>query len=249
MYTILVKSDDTLIATNRENIYHRTSLVHKLRFLVDPEYQYGDEVSDIRSYVCTLEYKTPISDTYMPVILSPSINLFKGKVEYLLPIDTAITSEVGNVELKLTWVKLSMNDDGTFKEQVRKTPTTYIEVLPVAQWSDYITDSKLDNIAQILLSAQSQNEQIKAYVDQIQALGQMFMVTKADNIKYDEETNTLQLQSMGSPIGNPAILEDCECEDGVPVVDFSGQQEPDAPNDEINNVVDFSEEQKKAEFV
>lgn len=245
MYTLLVKPDDTLVATNRENIYHRTSLIHNLRFLVDAEYKHGNEVSDIRSYVCTLEYKTPISDTYVPVILSPSLDLYKGKVEYLLPVNTSITSEVGNVELKLTWVKLSMNNDGSFNEQVRKTPATTIEVLPVAQWSDYIADSKLDNIAQMLLASQSQAEQMKVYADQIQALGQMFMVTKADNISYDNDTNTLQLQSMGSPIGQPVVIDDCECEEGIPVVDFNDMdpETPDEPNQEIDNVVDFTEDQ------
>ena len=240
MYTILVKSDDTLVTSVKENIFHRTSLVKKLRFLVDPEYQYGDEISDIRSYVCTLEYKTPISETYVPVILSPSVDLYKNKIEYLLPVDTAITSEVGIVELKLTWVKLGINEDGSFKEQVRKTPTIGLEVLPVAQWGDYVADSKLDNIAQILLTAQSQNEQMKVYAEQLQALGQMFMVTKADNVKYDEASGELQLTSMGSPIGNPVVLDDndCECEDGVPVVDFT-TIDPDDGDSEVDNVVEF----------
>ena len=238
MYTILVKSDDTLVTSVKENIYHRTSLIKKLRFLVDPEYQYGNEISDIRSYVCTLEYKTPISETYVPVILTPSVDLYKNKVEYLLPVDTAITSEVGVVELKLTWVKLSVNEDGSFKEQVRKTPSIGLEVLPVAQWGDYVADSKLDNIAQILLTAQSQNEQMKVYAEQLQALGQMFMVTKADNVKYDNTTGELQLTSMGSPIGNSVTLENCECEEGVPVVDFT-TIDPDDGDSEVDNVVEF----------
>lgn len=240
MYTILVKSDDTLVTTNKENIYHRTSLVKKLRFLVDPEYQYGDEISDIRSYVCTLEYKTPISETYVPVILTPSVELYKNKVEYLLPVDTAITSEVGVVELKLTWMKLSMNEDGSFKEQVRKTPVIGMEVLSVAQWSDYIADSKLDNLAQYVLNGQAVNEQMKVYAEQIQALGQMFMVTKADNVKYDKSTGELQLQSMGNPIGDKAIInKEGSCEDGVPVVDFTVLDPVDPEQSEVNNVVEF----------
>lgn len=239
MYTILVKSDDTLVTSVKENIFHRTSLVKKLRFLVDPEYKYGDDVSDIRSYVCTLEYKTPISETYIPVILSPSVELYKNKVEYLLPIDTSITSEVGIVELKLTWMKLSVGDDGSFKEQVRKTPSIGLEVLPVAQWGDYVADSKLDNIAQILLTAQSQNEQMKVYAEQLQALGQMFMVTKADNVKYDDSTGELQLTSMGNPIGNKPVIKNTACDNGVPVVEFGNGSSEDPDNTEIDNVVEF----------
>lgn len=238
MYTILVKQDDTLVATNRENIYHRTSLVHKLRFLVDPLYNDGNETLDMRTCICTLEYKTPISNTYVPVILTPSVDLYKEKVEYLLPVDTAITSEVGNVELKLSWIKLESGENGNFKERVRKTPVTTIEVLPVAQWSDYIADSKLDNIAQMILNNQAITEQMKVYVDQVQQLAQYNTLTKADNMTYDEETNTLQLQSMGMPIGNPVTLEDCNLEDGVPVVDFT-TVEPDDGDKEVDNVVEF----------
>lgn len=238
MYTILVKPDDTLIATNRENIYHRTSLVHNLRFLVDPLYNDGNGTIDIRSCICTLEYKTPISNTYVPVILTPSVDLYKEKVEYLLPVDTAITSEVGNVEMKLSWVKLEMESDGNFKERVRKTPTITIEVLPVAQWSDYVADSKLDIITQTLLTNQAQNEQMKVYVEQIKQLTQYNTLTKADNMTYNEETNTLQLQSMGMPIGNPVILEECDIEDGVPVVDFTTVN-PDDGDKEVDNVIEF----------
>ena len=249
MYTILVRPDSTLVATNRKPIYHRSSLVNKLRFLVDPEYQDGNELLDMRSYICTLEYKTPISDTYVPVILSPSENLYKDKLEYVLSVDTSITSEVGTLEMKLSWVKLEFSDDGTFKERVRKTPVIGIEILPVAQWSDYIPDAKLDNYAQMLLAAQANTEQIKQYATQIEALGKMFMVTKADNVKYDDETNTLQLQSMGKPIGNPVIVgDDCECEYGVPVVEFSESQSEDSKV-EIDNVVEFGlEKPNKTEF-
>ena len=239
MYTILIKPDDTLVATSREPIYHRESLIHKLRFLVDPEYQDGDEVLDMRTYMCTLEYKTPISETYVPVLLTPSANLYKEKVEYLLPVDTAITSEVGTVEMKLTWVKLEVADDGSFKERVRKTPTIGIEILPVAQWGDYVADSKLDILAQALLQSQAQNEQMKVYAEQIQQLAQYNTITKADNIRYNEETKTAQLESMGAPIGREIVIgqDDCNCEEGVPVVDFT-TVEPEGDT-EVDNVVEF----------
>ena len=240
MYTILVRPDDTLIATSRENIYHRTSLVRNLRFLVDPLYNDGNETLDMRTYICTLEYKTPISNTYVPVILTPSVDLYKEKVEYILPVDTAITSEVGNVEMKLTWVKLEMDNDGNFKERVRKTSATEVEILPVAQWSDYIADSKLDNIAQILLSNQAQTEQMKVYVEQIQQLTQYNTLSKADNVIYDELSGELQLTSMGNPIGDKVTIsgEGSYDEEGIPAVDFT-TVEPDDGDTEVDNVVEF----------
>jgi len=239
MYTILVRPDDTLVASSVEPIYHRESLIHKLRFLVDPEYVDGDEVLDMRTYMCTLEYKTPISETYIPVLLTPSVNLYKEKVEYLLPIDTAITSEVGVVEMKLTWVKLEVADDGSFKERVRKTPTIGIEILPVARWGDYVADAKLDILVQAILQSQANNEQMKAYAEQIQQLAQYNAITKADNIRIDEETKVVQLESMGAPIGRQIVIgnDDCGCEEGVPVVEFTAV-EPEGAT-EVDNVVEF----------
>jgi len=239
MYTILVRSDDSIVSTNREPIYHRSSLVRKLRFLVDPEYQDGNDILDMRSYVCTLEYKTPISDTYVPVILTPSTDLYKDKLEYILSVDTNITSEVGNLEMKLSWMQLEMDLDGTFKERVRKTPVITIEILPVAQWSDYIASSNLDNIAGMILQNQAMLNQTKDYMTQLEALAKMNLVTKADNIKIDKEENTLQLQAMGRPIGDKVTLEDCECENGVPIVDFSNIIPEEEEKNEIDNVVEF----------
>lgn len=239
MYTILVNSDDTLRTTTKEIIYHRSSLVRSLRFLVDPIY-YDDSNNgqDMKSYVCTLEYKLPISDKYVPVILTPSENLYKNKLEYLLPIDTAITSEVGEVELKLNFMKLEMGADGIFKERVRKTGSAYLTITPTAQWSDYVADGELDNIAQMILTMQSQNEQLKSYAEQIKTLGQAFMVTKADNITYDESTNKIQLKSMGTPIGDSVEIKQ-DCEDGVPVVDFSVITPDEPEGEEVDNVVEF----------
>lgn len=232
MYTILVNSDDSMVATNREPIYHKSSMMRKLRFLVDPTWTADGEESDLREYVCTMEYRTPISKKYIPVILKPSEELYKDMLEYVVDIDTAITAEVGYVELKLTWMKLEMDDDGTFKEHCRPIPQITIEILPVAQWSDYIPSADLDNIAQMVLTNQAYMEQMKVYAEQLQTMGQALTLSKADNVTYNKETNKLQLQSMGRPIGNEVELSECTCdgtgggsgsgydEDGLPTVDF-----------------------------
>lgn len=240
MYTFLVNSDDSLIATVREPIYHRSSMMRKMQFLVDPDWVSDGETSDLRTYICTLEYRTPVTKKYVPVILNPSEELYKNKLQYVLDIDTAITAEVGNVELKLTWVKLEMNKDGTFKERCRVTPHTTFEVLSVAQWSDYVPDSNLDKITQTLLKSQAIVEQTKIYVEQIEELGKTFTLSKADNVKYDKKDNSLQLESMGNPIGDKVILSECNDtgsdgssnEDGLPTVDFNPVVETSDANDD-----------------
>lgn len=229
MYTILVKSDDTLVATQRQNIMHRSSLVRQLRFLVDPVY--GNQKLNMKDYVCVLEYRTPISNRYTPVVLTPSEELYKEKLEYTLEVDTKITAEVGMVEMQLKWMTVEMLANGSFNEHVRITGSTAIEILPINKWSDYIASSDLDNITQIMLTTQAQAEQLKLYADYLD-------MTKVDEIKYDEDTNTISGLSNGRTVTTATLEEDCNCEDGIPVVDFS-VIEPEDTDPEMDNVVEF----------
>lgn len=229
MYTILVKSDDTLVATQRQNIMHRSSLVRKLRFLVDQTY--GDQKLNMRDYVCVLEYRTPISNRYTPVILTPSEELYKDKLEYTLEVDTKITAEVGMVEMQLKWMTVEMLANGSFNEHVRVTGSTAIEILPTNKWSDYIASSDLDNITQIMLTTQAQAEQLKLYADYLD-------MSKVDEIKYDREANTISGLSNGRTVTTATLEEDCDCEEGIPVVDFTTIV-PDGVNPAVDNVVEF----------
>ena len=228
MYTILVKPDDTLVATQKQNIIHRTSLVRQLRFLVDPVY--ANKQLNMADYVCVLEYRTPISNRYTPVVLTPSVELYKEKLEYILEIDTKITAEVGQVELQLKWMNVEMLSNGSFKDYVRATMSTSIEVLPINAWSDYIASAELDNISQMILNIQAQSEQIQLYTNYLD-------MSKVDEIKYDQESNILSGLSNGKVI-TKTTLEDCDCEEGIPVVDFNEGIEPVNP-DEFDNVVEF----------
>lgn len=229
MYTILVTPDDKLIATKRETIMHRSSLVRKLCFLVDPVY--GDDSLNMTDYVCLLEYRMPISNQYVPIVLTASEEMYGGKLQYILNVDSTITSEVGDIQLKLMWMKAEMLANGSFQDCVRKTLSTTITVLPVEQWSDYIPSANLDSIAQMILTNQAQTEQLKLYADYLH-------MTKADSMKYNAETNELSLLGNGQTLKTVTLEEnDCECEDGIPVVDFN-VIEPDH-DDEVDNVVEF----------
>ena len=202
MYTILVKSDDTLIATNKETIFHRSSNVRKLQFLVDPVIEVGNETLNLTDLVCILEYKLPISHKYTPLPLMPSEELYKGKLQYILDIDTKFTSEVGNVELQLRWVKPEMIANGTVKEYVRITGSIAVTILKVNQWDDYIPSSELSNITRMILENKAYGEQIKLYAESL-------------------------------------ITNKCECNEGVPAVDFASLSDSPTGNYETNNVVEF----------
>ena len=212
MYTILIKDDNTTIATQRSNIMHRSSLVNEFRILVNPIWNGLSKPMDMRNFTCVMEFRLPNSTTYIPEVLTLSDELFEDKLEY-----------------KFIFTYLEMNDKGQFLEHSRKTTSNVLTVIPVEQWNEYVADSNLDSIVQILMTSQSQIEQNKLYA-------QMVMATKADSIKYDKETNELSLMGNNQKLDS-VTLEDCECEDGVPVVDFT-TVEPEG-SIEVDNVVEF----------
>lgn len=229
MYTILVKNDNTVISTVRTNIMHRSSMVDNFRVLVDPTYN----GFNMRDFQCIMEYKLPISDTYTPEVLTPLEDLYNGKLDYRLPIDTKITSESGDVEFKFIFARAEMDENGNVVERVRKTSSSTIKILPVAKWSDYIADAKLDSIAQVLLMNQAVANQLGAYAD-------MLNDTKADSIAKDEETQELYLTANGKEIGN-RVKDSGSIADthGVPVVEFGYSSTLPEEDGEIDNVVEF----------
>jgi hypothetical protein len=229
LYTILINKDDTITASVRENIMHRTSMVNKLHILTDPIYQENGMNLDMRNFTCVIEYVLPVTRKYIVEVLTPSEELYKDKLEYFLPIDTRITSEPGDVAYKFQFTKLEMAPDGSFIERSRLTSSSVLQIIPVERWDDYIASDDLSSIAQMIMANQSLIEQQKLYAEMIYA-------TKADSIEYDKETNKLSLIGNGNELDS-VTLEECDMEDGIPVVDFS-VVEPEQ-DDEVNNVVEF----------
>lgn len=156
MYTLLLKSDNSLIATQRERIMQRSKLVNKMHFLVPTDYD-GLDMTD--TTVC-LEYLKPISREYKSEILEKSNELYKEHLEYILPFDTELTREHGELELQLTFTCVSMDDYGNITQYVRKTEPTTITIVPIAAWSDVIPDSALTALDQRLIKTDMQIAQM-----------------------------------------------------------------------------------------
>lgn len=195
MYTILLDESNELKTSVRERIMQRSKIVDSLHFLVDPIYK-GIEMND---FVAMLEYILPVSREYHTEILVKSDELYKEKLEYILPFDTNLTREAGDIEIQLTFVRVVLNPDGSSTQQVRKTSPTTITILPITAWSDIIPDGALSSIDQRIMMTQAMLEaanEMANYLDE----------TKADNIVFDKDTNTLQLTSCGNVIGNKITL-------------------------------------------
>lgn len=236
MYTILVNADDTLYGSHKERIMQRSKCVDSLVFVVDPIYR---NTYDMTSATVMLEYVRPISRKYETEILELCDERYNGFLQYRLPFDTNLTAEHGSLELQLTFVYADLDVNGKDVQRVRKTSPTTIEIIPISAWSDIIPDEALSGLDQRLIMM---NAQIRA----LDEMNQVIADTKADNIKYNTDTNELQLTSNGNVIGDKVTLKtgNASLEDGIPVVDFnsvSGGNTPPDDTDETeeDNVVEF----------
>lgn len=189
MYTFLINEDNTLTASVTERVMQRSKLVDRLHFLAGPTYK-GVNMSD---YTVLLEYVLPVSKSYKTEILQKSDELYKNKLEYILPFDTELTSEAGDIEIQLTFASVEMDVDGKPTQYVRKVGPGVIHIISINNWSDMIPDAALSSLDQRLLVLIGQT---KALSDQMNAT----INNKADGLSY--KNNILQLLSQGNPIGN-----------------------------------------------
>lgn len=198
LYTILLNESNELTTSVRERIMQRSKLVDALHFLVDPTYK-GVSMSD---FTVMMEYIMPVSREYRTEILVKSDELYKNKLEYKLPFDTCLTKEAGKIEVQLTFVKVELDANGKSKQYVRKTSPTTITIVPIAAWSDVIADSALTALDQRLI-------QVDAAIAAANELTDYLSETKADNLVFNKETNTIQLTANGNPIGDAIDYNGC----------------------------------------
>lgn len=164
MYTILVTKNNDLVATQKSAIMQYSTMVDKLQFLVPPDY--NDE--DMSTYKVEIEYLSPISHIYRHEELIRSDELYKEHLQYILPVDTKITAETGEVELQLSFLKVELDaDTGKPKEYVRKTQSIKLNIIPVANWSQYISDDALTSLDSRLLQMMALQNEITEIQSQI----------------------------------------------------------------------------------
>lgn len=226
MYTILLNNDHELITTKRERIMQRSSMVNKLHFLIPPTY----EDLDMTNTTVCMEYLTPGRE-YNPEVLVRSEELYKDHLEYKLPLTTKLTREAGDLEIQLTFTAVDMDADGKVVQIVRKTSPTIIKIIPIAAWSDVIPDATLTALDQRMIKLDMMQQQL---FDINMAL--------ADSVPDDliEKDGKVYLSQNGRAMPNTSGVEidDCDCEEGIPAIDFS-IVEPEEPDGTVDNVVEF----------
>lgn len=212
-----------MIPSVRERIMQRSKLVDTLHFLASQTYR----ERDMSDFTLLLEYKLPVSQEPHSEILTLSEELYKDYLEYKLPIDTSLTKEAGNVELQLTFMKNEMDADGKVTQYVRKISPCFINIVPVAAWSNMIPDAELAAIDQRILK-------LDAIANQLSEMQEITFETKADDISYED--NTIQLIANGKKIGTSHVLDQ---QKEFEVVEFGNTSDADDSDDGEYTLVQF----------
>ena len=233
MYIIIVENDNSLYGSQKRRIMQREKLVNTLWFLV-PQYYNGFDMSQC---TVTMRFMLPISKEFKTETLELSNERYKEDyLKYTLPVDSYLTKEFGNIELNLTFTMLDVDDNGKAVQRVRKTDNHLLYITPIPDWDSVVPDEALAALDQRIIKLDAIQKSIKEQ-------NQVIVDTKADNIKYNTDTNELQLTSNGNVIGDKVVINagDASLEDGIPVVDFGSTSSGDNSTDEIedNNVVEF----------
>ena len=192
MYTIVLKDDNLLVTTIKKRLIQKSSSIDCLRFLVYPTYKN----EEMNNYLVSMEYITPVTKTLKKELLHNSNTNYKKYLQYILPVTSAITSEYGDVKLRLTFTRDKEDENGGITRFVRKTCSTTINILPSDNFEGTIPDTIPETELDII------NGRISEIESQINDLSN----GKADNIILSSDG--LQLTSNGDPIGMTVDIED-----------------------------------------
>ncbi|MBO5828719.1 MAG: hypothetical protein J6R59_09740 [Paludibacteraceae bacterium] len=218
-YVILVNNDNSLYGSQKEKIIQREKLFNKLWFLVAPHYN----GFDMSKCTVTMRYLLPISREFRTETLILSEERYENYLKYVLPIDTNLTKEWGDIELNLTFTLL---DDEDATQHVRKTTNCILKITPIPDWDSIVPDPALSAIDQRIIK---QDAQIKA----LKKLANALDSNQVDNLIYNDKEETLQLSAKGVGVGSKVSVRDM-LDDGTPVVDLDSNVDgnPDNPDNE-----------------
>lgn len=216
-YTIIVCDDNTLYGSRKRKIMQREKLFNKLQILVPPCYN----GYDMSKCIVTMRYLLPVSKEFKTETLTLSGEGYEEYLKYVLPIDTCLTKEWGDIELNLTFIMLDVDNNGNVVQRVRKTGNHILTITKTSDWDSIIPDSALQSLDQRIMV---QSAQIKALADIAIALDNNMV----DNLVYNEKEESLQLSARGIGVGDKVSVRDM-IDEGIPVVDM------DSDSDEGSN--------------
>lgn len=231
MYTLFIGKDNYIVTISPERIIQRSKLVNTVCIRVANDYN-GLKMQDFQAI---MYYRLPVSKEWKPKELVASEELYKDEfVEYLIPVDTWLTAEAGDVEFEIKFYNVSMGGDINISQYVRKATNGKIHISHSKDWADGIADSLLDTIDQRIIQLMMVQNRQEEMIEETQVL----VNNKADNIAKDEATNEIYLTSQGVEIGS-RIKDECD-KYGDPIVDINevNSENSNSSIDETN-IVEF----------
>lgn len=197
MFRVLIRSDNTTIVTENQRIMQNSKLVDTLEIVVDKEYN-GLSMAECTAY---LEYLTPINHKIGQVVLEIADENYENDyLLYKMKIDTNLTNEVGQVQFRVHFIQVEMNEEGKVTTPVRQTDSFIMTVIPISDWMT-LPDNLLSGLDQRLIVMQQTN---KAMADLQNTLAE----DKLDDIKLDAEAGTLYGTSSGVRKGTGVKISD-----------------------------------------
>ena len=147
MFRVLIRSDNTTIVTENKRIMQNSKLVDTLEIVVDKEYN-GLSMAECTAY---LEYLTPINHKIGQVVLEIADENYENDyLLYKMKIDTNLTNEVGQVQFRVHFIQVEMNEEGKVTTPVRQTDSFIMTVIPISDWMT-LPDGLLSGLDQRLI--------------------------------------------------------------------------------------------------
>lgn len=149
MYTLKINDDNTVTTTVKETLIERSNYVDKIQIVTSKLYREQIDMSDTALY---MKYKLPVSNKIKLTQLTVNdLKYETNYIQYLIPVDAALTAEAGDIEVSFTFLKLVPNEDETYTSYIRKTTSGVIHITPLVQFDKYEPSELFSEIDQRLL--------------------------------------------------------------------------------------------------
>lgn len=149
MYTLKITDENTVVTTVKESIVERSNYVDKIQIVTSKMYREQIDMSDTTVY---MKYKLPVSGKIKMTQLIPNDLAYEQNyIQYLIPVDAALTAEAGDIEVSFTFLKLIANEDKSYTSYIRKTTSGVIHITPLVQFDKYEPSEMFTEIDQRLL--------------------------------------------------------------------------------------------------
>ena len=181
MYAIKMEEDHSLTTTIHSTIYQGDKNADTLVFVVP---QMVDEVN-MASCTLLLRYILPCGTGHSEELMMYPIPHNKNYYQFRLSVSSRFTEQIGNIELWLTAIDFEDN-------VVFHTGTAVVEIAQHIKIDDYLPPESLNQL-----------DKLAAKVTELEK-------GRVNNLRYDEENDTLQLVADGIPVGDCIDVSDWE---------------------------------------